>query len=47
MSSCSEALVPPVPKKESYEITTHGDKRIDNYYWMRLSDEQKKIKKSR
>ena len=45
MSSCSEALVPPVPKKESYEITTHGDKRIDNYYWMRLSDEQKKSKK--
>ena len=44
MSSCSEALVPPVPKKESYEITTHGDKRIDNYYWMRLSDEQKKSK---
>ena len=38
MSSCSEALVPPVPKKESYEITTHVDKRIDNYYWMRLSD---------
>ena len=45
MSSCSEALVPPVPKKKSYEITTHGDKRIDNYYWMRLSDEQKKSKK--
>ena len=44
MSSCSEALVPPVPKKESYEITTHGDIRIDNYYWMRLSDEQKKSK---
>ena len=44
MSSCSQALVPPVPKKESYEITTHGDKRIDNYYWMRLSDEQKKSK---
>ena len=44
MSSCSEVLVPPVPRKESYEITTHGDKRIDNYYWMRLSDEQKKSK---
>ena len=44
MSSCSETLVPPVPKKVPYEITTHGDKRIDNYYWMRLSDEQKKSK---
>jgi len=28
-------------KKIPYELVEHGDKRIDNYYWMRLSDEQK------
>ncbi len=32
---------PPVAQKIPNEITTHGDSRIDNYYWMRLSDEQK------
>ena len=32
---------PPIAKKEPHEITMHGDTRIDNYYWMRLSDEQK------
>ncbi|MFM1998395.1 MAG: hypothetical protein RL204_342, partial [Bacteroidota bacterium] len=32
---------PPVAQKIPHEITTHGDTRIDNYYWMRLSDEQK------
>jgi oligopeptidase B len=31
----------PAARKEPFEITTHGDTRIDNYYWMRLSDEQK------
>lgn len=25
----------PIAKKVPYEITTHGDTRIDNYYWMR------------
>jgi len=35
--------LPPAPmaKKIPHEITEHGDTRIDNYYWMRLSDEQK------
>ncbi|MFM7104449.1 MAG: S9 family peptidase, partial [Flavobacteriales bacterium] len=28
-------------KKIPFELVEHGDKRIDNYYWMRLSDEQK------
>ncbi len=28
-------------KKIPHELIEHGDKRIDNYYWMRLSDEQK------
>jgi len=31
----------PVAKKEAKEIITHGDKRVDDYFWMRLSDEQK------
>lgn len=31
----------PTAKKTPFEITTHGHTRIDNYYWMRLSDEQK------
>ncbi len=32
----------PVAEKITNELTAHGDVRIDNYYWMRLSDEQKK-----
>ena len=24
------------------ELTDHGDTRVDDYFWMRLSDEQKK-----
>lgn len=31
----------PVAKKIPFELTEHGHTRIDNYYWMRLSDEQK------
>ncbi len=31
----------PVAAKEPYEMVAHGDKRIDNYYWMKLSDDQK------
>ena len=31
----------PMAKKIPFEITEHGDTRVDNYYWMRLSDEQK------
>jgi oligopeptidase B len=35
--------LPPAPmaKKIPHELTEYGDNRIDNYYWMRLSDEQK------
>jgi oligopeptidase B len=36
--------MPPKAKKIAKEITTHGDTRIDNYFWMRLSDEQKAAK---
>lgn len=35
------ALSPPVAEKVPMELTAHGNTRIDNYYWMRLSDEQK------
>lgn len=34
-------IKPPVAKKIPHELTLHNDTRIDNYYWMRLSDEQK------
>ena len=31
-------MTAPIAKKIPFEITTHGDKRIDNYYWMRDMD---------
>ena len=31
----------PVAEKIPFEIEKHGDVRTDNYFWMRLSDEQK------
>ncbi len=31
----------PVAKKVAKEMTIHNDTRIDDYFWMRLSDEQK------
>ncbi len=34
-------LQPPVAKKENKELEKHGDVRVDEYYWMKLSDEQK------
>ena len=37
-------ILPPVAEKMPHEITTHGDTRIDDYFWMRLSDEQKEAK---
>ncbi len=46
LSSCTQQdrkkdLKPPVAGKIKKELTIHGDTRIDNYYWMRLSDAQK------
>ena len=35
---------PPIADKVPVELEKHGDIRIDNYYWMRLSDEQKNAK---
>ena len=34
-------IKPPMAKKVSHEMTLFGDTRNDNYYWMKLSDEQK------
>ncbi|WP_223548135.1 S9 family peptidase [Aestuariivivens sp. NBU2969] len=49
LSSCKQSEPPkpylsmetPVAKKSPKELTFHNDTRIDNYFWMRLSDEQK------
>jgi oligopeptidase B len=32
---------PPNATKKPHEMTIHGDTRVDDYYWMRLTDEQK------
>jgi oligopeptidase B len=34
----------PVAEKKAEELTIHGDTRIDDYYWMMLSDAQKEAK---
>ncbi|TYP98758.1 oligopeptidase B [Tenacibaculum adriaticum] len=34
----------PVAEKKATRLEKHGDVREDNYFWMRLSDEQKKAK---
>lgn len=36
-----ETPIPPVAETRPHELTIHGDTRIDPYYWMKLSDEQK------
>ena len=35
---------PPIAEKKAKELTVHNDTRIDNYFWMRLTDEQKTAK---
>jgi len=37
--------LPPDATKKPYEMTEHGHTRVDNYYWMRLTDEQKSAEK--
>jgi len=44
MSSCNQLPLPPDAEKIPYEMTIHGDTRVDNYYWMRLTDKQKSAK---
>ena len=36
-----KTIEPPSAEKIEKQFTAHGDTRIDEYYWMRLSDEQK------
>ena len=36
-----ESIPVPKAKQEPKELSIHGDTRVDNYFWMRLSDEQK------
>lgn len=31
----------PIANKKNHELSLHGETRIDEYYWMRLTDEQK------
>ena len=40
----SNYVEPPVAKKNPEKLSIHGDERIDNYYWMRLTDKQKEAK---
>ena len=37
-------ITPPIAEKNPKELTIHDDTRIDNYFWMRLTDEQKTAK---
>ena len=45
MSSCSDNILPPDVKKIPKDMQVHGHMRTDNYYWMRLTDEQKSADK--
>lgn len=36
----------PKARKQAHTISIHGDDRVDNYFWMRLSDEQKEAEQA-
>jgi oligopeptidase B len=36
-----ENIQPPIAEKIPFEMVEHGNERIDDYFWMRLSDAQK------
>jgi oligopeptidase B len=53
-SSCStgpkkeeaaDGVKPPVAEKQPHEFKENGGSRVDNYYWMKLTDEQKNAEK--
>ena len=44
LSACMQNSTPPDVAKKPHEMTIHGDTRVDDYYWMRLTDEQKSAK---
>ena len=37
-------MKPPIANKNPHKNIVHGKERIDNYHWIRLSDEQKSAK---
>ena len=41
MSSCGKKPQAPVAEKIPYVVKSNGNERVDNYFWMRLSDDQK------
>ena len=41
MTEKDQQIEQPTAPKEAKELSMHGDVRIDDYYWMKLSDEQK------
>ena len=41
----NQSKTPPDASMKPFELTMHDDTRIDNYYWMRLTDKQKNAKK--
>ncbi|MCU0378642.1 MAG: S9 family peptidase [Bacteroidales bacterium] len=42
LASCSnKSLQPPVAAKKPFVVESNGNERIDDYFWLRLSDEQK------
>ena len=44
LTAYSQNPLPPDVTKKPVEMTIHDDTRIDNYYWMRLTDTQKSAK---
>ena len=40
----AQDIKPPIADIVPKEMESHGETRTDNYYWMRLSDEQKNAK---
>ena len=37
----ADAIKPPTAEKIPFEIDANGNKRVDNYFWMRLTEEQR------
>jgi oligopeptidase B len=41
LASCGTKPQPPVAEKIPFVVQSNGNERVDDYFWMRLSDEQK------
>ena len=41
ITSCGKKPQPPVAEKIPFVVESNGNERVDNYFWLRLSDEQK------